>query len=50
MRLFISVTVKPPVPPVMIPWPPVMALWMTGAETTLPSRTMAKKFPTFPVV
>ena len=50
MRLFISVTVKPVEPPVMIPLPPVMALWMTGADTTLPSSTMAKKLPTFWVV
>ena len=50
MRLFISVTEKPPEPPVMIPSPPVIALWMTGAETTYPSRTIAKKLPTLAVV
>ena len=50
-RLFISAAVNPPpLPPVMIPEPPVMGLWMYGAETTVPSRTIAKKLPTLAVV
>ena len=36
--------------PSMIPWPPVMALLMRGAEITLPSRMMAKGLPMFAAV
>ena len=45
-----SAAENPPTPPVMMPWPPVMGLWICGAETTVPSRTMAKKLPTFALV
>ena len=31
-----SLAAKPPMPPpVMIPWPLVIGLWMRGAETTI---------------
>ncbi len=33
--------------PEICPEPPRMGVWMTGAETTLPSSTMAKGLPTF---
>ena len=42
-----SAALNPPVPPVMIPLPSVIALWIDGAETTLSSRTMAKYSPTW---
>ncbi len=46
-----SAAVNPPMPPAEIwTWPPGMGSLMTGAEMTLPSRTMAKYSPTCSVV
>ena len=36
--------------PVMIPEPPAMCAWITGAEITWLSRTMAKGLPMFSAV
>ena len=42
-RLFASLAGKPPMPPDSIwTWPLGIALWMTGAEMTDPSRVIAK--------